>query len=167
MLRVDQSTSLCPLCHKAEGAFHILRKYTLTSDCDTMNVLMISKSCVVGAYQKKLEEIARHDGIELTVVVPPEWRDERGTLTLERSHTTGYDMRVEPIAFNGRFHVHYYPTLGKIVRQVRPDVVHIDEEPYNLATFRAMWAAQRQGARTVVFAWQNLRRRYPPPFRWM
>jgi glycosyltransferase involved in cell wall biosynthesis len=132
-----------------------------------MKVLMLSKACIVGAYQKKLEEIAQHDGIELTVVVPPEWQDERGTLRLERAHTTGYDLRIEPIALNGRFHLHYYPSLGRVVRQVQPDVVHIDEEPYNLATFQAMLAARRAGARTVVFTWQNLGRHYPPPFRWM
>jgi glycosyltransferase involved in cell wall biosynthesis len=132
-----------------------------------MKVLMISKACVVGAYQKKLEEIARHDDVELTVVVPPEWQDERGTLRLERVHTTGYNLRIEPIAFNGRFHLHYYPTLSGVLREVGPDVVHIEEEPYNLATFRAMRAARRFGARTVVFTWQNLQRRYPPPFRWM
>ena len=132
-----------------------------------MKVLMISKACVVGAYQKKLEEIAQHDDVELTVVVPPEWQDERGTLRLERAHTTGYDLRIEPIAFNGHFHLHYYPTLAGVMREVGPDVVHIDEEPYNLATFRAMRAARRLDARTVVFTWQNLQRRYPPPFRWM
>jgi glycosyltransferase involved in cell wall biosynthesis len=132
-----------------------------------MKVLIVSKACVVGAYQKKLEEIAGHDGIELTAVVPPEWRDERGTLVLERAHTSGYQLRVEPIAFNGHFHVHYYPTLGRVIRQVRPDIVHIEEEPYNLATFQATRAARRHGARTVVFAWQNLQRRYPPPFRWI
>ena len=132
-----------------------------------MKVLMISKACVVGAYQKKLEEISRHAGLELTVVVPPEWRDERGTLRLERAHTTGYDLRVEPIAFNGHFHFHYYPGLGRVVREVQPDIVHIDEEPYNLATFQATWAARRMGAHTVIFTWQNLQRRYPPPFGWM
>ena len=132
-----------------------------------MKVLLLSKACVVGAYQKKLEEIARHDGVELTVVVPPEWRDERGVLRLERTHTTGYDLRVQPIALNGQFHLHFYPGLGRVIHQVQPDVVHIEEEPYNLATFQAMVDAQRIGARTVVFTWQNLQRRYPPPFMWM
>jgi len=132
-----------------------------------MKILILSKACVVGAYQKKLEEIARHDDVELTVVVPPKWQDERGALQLERVHTTGYDLRIEPIALNGHFHLHYYPTLRRVMREVQPDVVHIDEEPYNLATFWAIRAARRSGARTVVFTWQNLQRRYPPPFRWM
>jgi glycosyltransferase involved in cell wall biosynthesis len=132
-----------------------------------MKVLLLSKACVVGAYQKKLEEIARHDGVELTVVVPPEWRDERGVLRLERAHTTGYDLHVQPIVLNGQFHLHFYPGLGQVIRRVQPDVVHIEEEPYNLATFQAVLDAQRVGARTVVFTWQNLQRRYPPPFMWM
>ena len=64
-----------------------------------MRVLMISKACLVGAYQRKLEEIARHDDIELTVAVPPSWRDERGALALERSFTTGYELVVERMMF--------------------------------------------------------------------
>ena len=131
-----------------------------------MKVLLLSKACVVGAYQKKLEEIAQHQDIDLTVVVPPEWRDERGTLSLERAHTSGYTLRVEPIAFNGRFHLHYYPTLPSVIKEVQPDIVHVEEEPYNLATFLAVRAARRHGASTLVFTWQNLLRRYPIPFSW-
>ncbi len=132
-----------------------------------MKVLLLSKACVVGAYQKKLEEIAGHDDVQLTAVVPPEWRDERGALRLERVHTSGYELRVEPIALYGHFHLHYYPRLGHVMHEVQPDVVHIEEEPYNLATFLAMRFARRLPSRTVVFTWQNLRRRYPPPFGWM
>jgi hypothetical protein len=38
-----------------------------------MRVLMLSKACVVGAYQKKLEELARLPDMDLTVVVPLNW----------------------------------------------------------------------------------------------
>ncbi len=128
---------------------------------------MISKACVVGIYQTKLEALARLPNMELTVVVPPSWRDERGTLYLERAHTEGYHLVETPIAFNGHFHLHFYPRLGALLRRFRSHIVHIDEEPYNLATFQATRLAQRLGARTVFFTWQNLHRRYPPPFRWM
>jgi glycosyltransferase involved in cell wall biosynthesis len=43
--------------------------------------------------------------------------------------------------------------------------VHIDEEPYNFATFHAMRLARRQKAKTLFIAWQNIYRRYPQPFR--
>jgi glycosyltransferase involved in cell wall biosynthesis len=131
-----------------------------------MRVLMVSKACVVGTYQRKLEEIARREDVALTVVVPPSWRDERGELFLERAYTTGYDLVVEPIRFNGYFHIHFYPRLGRRISRLRPDIIHIDEEPYNLTAAQAMWLARRVGARALFFSWQNLNRRYPPPFRW-
>lgn len=132
-----------------------------------MKVLLLSKACIVGAYQKKLEEMAAIDDIDLTVVVPPSWDDPRGPTRLEKVHTKGYEMIVTKIAFNGNFHLHFYPKLRRIVRQVQPEIFHIDEEPYNLATFQAMRLAQSVRARTVAFTWQNMLRRYPPPFNWM
>jgi len=130
-----------------------------------MRVLMISKACLVGAYQRKLEEIARFPDIELMVVVPPSWHDGSRVTRLERAHTDGYDLVVEPILFNGSFHLHFYPRLGRRLRAFAPDVVHVDEEPYNFATFHALRAAKRSGARVLWFTWQNLNRRYPVPFR--
>jgi len=125
---------------------------------------MVSKACLVGIYQRKLEEVACHTDVDLMVVVPPSWRDERGTTPLERAHTAGYQLVVEPMALNGSFHLHFYPRLGRRIRAFRPDVVHLDEEPYNLATFHGMVLARRAGCRTLWFSWQNLLRRYPLPF---
>jgi len=127
---------------------------------------MLSKACIVGAYQRKLEELAKLPGLDLTVLVPPSWRDDRGEQKLERTYTTGYDLRETRIAFNGRFHLHYYPRLGKHLGELQPDLLHIDEEPYNLATRHAMGLARKRKIPACFFTWQNLDRRYPPPFRW-
>lgn len=129
-----------------------------------MRVLMLSKACLVGAYQRKLEEIARFPDVDLVVVVPPSWNDSAGRVTLERSHTQGYELVVETVRLNGRYHLHYYPHLPRRLSQFQPQVVHIDEEPYNLATWLAMRQAKAIGARTLFFSWQNLHRRYPLPF---
>ncbi len=131
-----------------------------------MRVLMISKALVAGTSQRKLEELAKCPGIELTLVTPEYWRSDDGSKqVLERLYTNGYRMIVTPLALNGNFHLHYYPQLGKIMREVRPEVVHIDEEPYNFATFQAMRLAHKQKAPALFFTWQNLFRNYPPPFR--
>ncbi len=132
-----------------------------------IRVMMISKALVVGAYQRKLEEIAAYPGIDLAVVVPPAWGDQR----LEQTFTQGYRLIVEPVRFNGNFHLHYYPGLPRRIGEFKPQVVHVDEEPYNLATYLAIRAARRAGAKTLFFSWQNLKRRYPFPFglieRWV
>lgn len=130
-----------------------------------MRVLMISKACIVGIYQRKLEGIAQR-GVDLLVLVPPSWRDERGEIPLERAYTSGYQLEPIPIMFNGNYHLHFYAQIGKWMRDFQPDIVHIDEEPYNLATWQALYHAKRVGAKSLFFSWQNILRDYPPPFKW-
>jgi glycosyltransferase involved in cell wall biosynthesis len=133
-----------------------------------IRVLMVSKACLRGAYQRKLEEIAAFPDVGLTVVVPAEWREPGGgVVQLERAHVAGYELLAEPMAFNGNFHLHFYPRLARHFTRVRPQVVHIDEEPYNVATFQAMWLAGQHKARALFFTWQNLNRPYPFPFNWI
>ncbi len=132
-----------------------------------MRVVIISKAVIVGAYQRKLEELARLPGVELTALVPPAWRDSRGETRLERAFVQGYQLVETPIALNGHFHAHFYPRLGRDLATLQPDLLHIDEEPYNLATWQAMHWAVRRRRPALFFTWQNLNRSYPPPFNRM
>lgn len=125
---------------------------------------MFSKALVVGAYQRKLEELAQHPDVELTAIVPPYWREGQHRVDLDRRYTAGYRLAVERMALNGNFHLHFYPCLSRYIRELRPDIFHIDEEPYNFATFHAMLLARRSGVKTVFFTWQNIFRKYPLPF---
>lgn len=132
-----------------------------------MRVVIVSKACVTGIYQKKLEELASFPDIDLIVIVPPYWKEKGRRMNLERTYTDGYRLVVEDLALNGHFHLHFYPGLGARLRSLRPDILHIDEEPYNLATFHATRLAVDLGAQPLFFTWQNLLRRYPFPFNWM
>jgi glycosyltransferase involved in cell wall biosynthesis len=130
-----------------------------------MRILMISKALVNGAYQKKCEELAALPDVELIVAVPPAWREPRvGVIRLERRFTAGYQLVTLPIMFNGRHHLHFYPTFERLVRRTRPDIVHVDEESFNLATFLALWAGVQHGARCCFYNYANIDRFYPPPF---
>lgn len=131
-----------------------------------MKAVIVSKALIVGTYQRKAEEIARL-GVDLTVLIPPSWRDRRGDQAAEMAHTAGYALKVIPLRMNGNYHLHFYPTLAAELRRLSPDIVHFDEEPYNFSTWLGLGAARRVGAKSTFFTWQNIRRTYPPPFRWM
>lgn len=132
-----------------------------------MRILILSKAMVVGTYQRKAEELAALPGVELTVAVPPSWQEPRvGDRRLERTHDHGYRLQVLPIWLNGHFHLHFYPALKQLVEQIRPDIFHIDEESFNLATFHAMRLGVKAGARCCFYNYANIERRYPPPFSW-
>ncbi|HET6317873.1 MAG TPA: glycosyltransferase, partial [Chloroflexota bacterium] len=131
-----------------------------------MRILMASKILVVAAYRRKLEEIAAQPDIdELLVVVPPAWHEPGGRqVHFEAAPCNGYTVRIQPIRFNGSFHLFHWPGLANTIAEFKPDLVHMDEEAYNLATLLGVRAARQVGARSVFFTWQNLLRRYPPPF---
>lgn len=127
---------------------------------------MVSKALVVAAYRSKITELKRM-GVQVTAMAPPVWVEGGNRQVFERSDVAAGDIVISPMRFNGHFHLHYYPELRHLLRQYRPDLVHIDEEPYNLATFMGVKACQQLDIPTLFFSWQNLRRRYPPPFRQM
>jgi len=133
-----------------------------------MKVLMLSKAMVVGTYQRKAELLARAADVELVVVVPPSWREPGvGKIPLERMHTHGYRLISRPIALNGHFHLYFWRGLGDLLRRERPDILHIDEESFNVSTFQAMRLGVRLGARCLFFNWANIYRPLPPPFSWI
>ncbi len=130
-----------------------------------MKIVMLSKALVSGAYQKKLEELARLPEVDLLALVPPAWHEPRvGTIRLDRRFTQGYRLEVLPILFNGRHHLHFYPGLRQVLQRERPDLLHIDEESFNPATFLALRAGRAVGARCCFYNYANNDRYYPPPF---
>lgn len=133
-----------------------------------MRVLLVSKAMLSATAQKKADLLAALPEVRLTVVSPPFWRaDDGGVQPLEETPRANWELVVTPMRLNGSFHLHNYPSLAAIFRQQRPDLVHIDEEPFNLATYQAMRLARRTGAPALFTTWQNLYRAYPPPFAWM
>src|SRR5207248_7658213 len=71
---------------------------------------------------------------------------------------------VAPVLFNRHYHTSHIVGLHRWLAATQPEIVHVDEEPYNLATGLALRLAERKGARRLFFTWQNQLRRYPPPF---
>ncbi|HEY1391632.1 MAG TPA: glycosyltransferase [Ktedonobacterales bacterium] len=133
-----------------------------------MRVVIVSKTFVAETAQRQLEWIARQPAIELTLVTPPFWRSDDGRrLPFVPRFVEGYQVRRAPVVFNGQYHLYFYRELGTIIRQQRPDVLHIDEEPYNPVGAQAQRLADALGARTVFVSWQNLYRTYPVPYAWI
>jgi len=128
-----------------------------------MRVALLSKALVVAAYRSKLMELDRA-GVEVVGLAPSKWVEEGRAVSFEPAEPGGGRTIQIPMAWNGHFHLHYYPALRRVLRSLNPDIVHVDEEPYNLATYLAFRDALAASARPIFFAWQNIARRYPPPF---
>ena len=129
-----------------------------------MKVLLLSKAFLAREYRKKLTALAAQPGLEVSAAGPLHWGSGRERQDYEPGDPDGYRIEFLACRFNGRFHLHHYPGFGRLLDRLRPDLLHIDEEPYNLAAGLAAFAARRRQIPSLFFAWQNLIRRYPPPF---
>ncbi len=133
-----------------------------------MRVAIVSKTFVADTAQRQLEWIARQPDMELVLVTPPEWHADDGrVLPFVPRFTQSYEVRQLPVRLNGRYHFYTYRGLQRTLAGIHPDLVHIDEEPYNPAGAQAQWCADRLGVPSVFVAWQNLYRTYPFPFAQM
>lgn len=127
-----------------------------------MRVVLISKAMTVAATHSKAELLGQ--STNLTLVIPDRWPGYVPEAIASPRH---FQHRSLPVVLNGHNHFHCYRGLGALLKSLRPDLVHIDEEPYSLVTTQALRAAQAVEARAIAFTWQNIRKVYPPPFSWM
>lgn len=120
----------------------------------------------MSAYHAKLEALGAYSDVHLLAVSPDYWVEHGRRHQAELVTPGSYRLEQQAVRLNGRFHLHWWPGLSRIVNSFQPDIVHIDEEPYNIATAHACRVSRGYGARLVFFAWQNIERSYPPPFSW-
>lgn len=121
-----------------------------------MKVLFVSQMLGVAAYRGKLGELARH--VEVAAVIPNDSEPEpRGKRPYRLIHA--------PLIPFGHVQLRWFMGARRILQAERPDLVHIEDEPFSLVAFD--WARIARGMRIpyLFFTWQNIFKRYPFPVR--
>ena len=130
-------------------------------------LLTIGHSYVVTLNRRLPDEIARQAGGRwaVTVAAPEKYAGDLGPLVLERSTEEACDVVPLPVHFDRPPHLMIYGRLTPLMRQ-RWDLVHCWQEPYVMAAAQIASAAPPNAA--FVFAsFQNIAKKYPPPFSWI
>jgi glycosyltransferase involved in cell wall biosynthesis len=106
------------------------------------------------------------DQWEVTVAGPESFHGDLRPVTF--APDPGEPCRLEPIQVRGDRRIHTMTYNGRLrgLMNERWDVIHAWEEPFVLAGGQLAW--QRPSATRLVFAtFQNISKRYPPPFCWI
>lgn len=114
------------------------------------------------AYHKKLEEQINL-GIDLYLVTPSHW----GNIPLEvkPGEIRDYKVYTLPTALNGKNHFYFFKAnIGDYIKSIKPDLIHIHEEPWSLVTYQCLRANKKFNIPTIGFTWQNIHKKYPFPF---
>jgi glycosyltransferase involved in cell wall biosynthesis len=128
-------------------------------------LLTIAHSYCVGLNRRLADELGRSGEWDVTAVGPAHFRGDFGWHTLRPDAGEHCTTVAVPVWFAGRVHLMWYGRqLAALLREPW-DLVHCWEEPYVAAA--AQVAANMRPDVPLVFAtFQNIAKRYPPPFSW-
>jgi len=133
-----------------------------------MRAVIVSHTYIDPATRGKLRALAGL-GCTLSVAVPARWSPSlRGPL-LEASWGNDGGVRIVPIPVRGergegvRWKV---SDLHRMLSDFRPDVLHIEADPWTPAASAASSRGQRLGIPVTLFAWESVIRPEPLALRW-
>lgn len=135
-----------------------------------MKILVVSHACVTAVLQSFYADLERELGWTVTLVTPARWRTPyRAGERVPDERWPGFAGRIRRVDVlrPGDIPAHVYRTsfLG-LLREERPDVIYMHQEPYGLSTFQVYLANWIVGWRPIGFyAAQNILKRFPWPLR--
>jgi glycosyltransferase involved in cell wall biosynthesis len=121
--------------------------------------------------QAKAAALARFHDIDLHVLAPSLYREaeirwRRPAAPVE----TGYRFEVSPVRMPwsgpAKWYLQWYPKLAARLSALRPDIIDVWEEPWNLLSAQICRLRDRllPAARIISETEQNIAKRLPPPF---
>ena len=140
-------------------------------------LLSLGHSQVVGSNRRLAHELAATFGWEVVVVAPRLWKGEWGRMNADpvevgrpdfgsstpaQAASLALDDLVQPFARLPQL-IRYGQTALDLIRSGRFDLIRIEQEPYVLAAGQTARAMPRNSLLAVA-TYQNLSKRYPPPF---
>ncbi len=131
-------------------------------------LLTIAHSYCVAQNRRLAEEMARASGDEWDVVaVAPEFvHGDLRPIPLERRDAEACRLEAVPARWTKRIHVMQYGRrLGAILRD-NWDIVHCWQEPFVVCAAQVAWWTP-PSSRLIFATFQNIAKRYPPPFGWI
>jgi glycosyltransferase involved in cell wall biosynthesis len=133
-----------------------------------MRVLAVDHTAGVPPFRKKFQALARYPGVDLTVLAPKRWVENYRIVKASPDDATGYRMRTGSVVWPGYENRAFFRSgLGASIRDVRPDILHLWEEPFSVITLQALaqatlWAPR---AKILFFSSDNLSRNFRYSYR--
>ena len=136
-----------------------------------LRVLLISHTCQSPAEgQPKSELLHARGDLNLKILIPDRWKHYgkwRPVAFLPNAKADYVVGKVRwPSMGPALFFLHYYPDLGQILRNFKPDVIDLWEEPWSMVSAQTCYLRNKYLPNTKIISEteQNIYRKLPVPF---
>lgn len=136
-------------------------------------ILMVSYTSFIQKFYQTLPlQIAQQSGWDITVLVPPYWKElwSGGKKLLEKSKDEMYELVTGKILFAGNLHMAvFYSHLKWLLKNIKPDIIDLEDEPFNLGSFQIIFYRNRYSpnSKVILHASQHQYKNYPIPFNFI
>ena len=136
-----------------------------------IRVLAVDHTAGVAPFRRKFAALAVRPGVELTVFAPNRWIENYTEILLNAPtpiQTDGYSLQTGAVVWPGYENRGFFLTgLSSAIRRVRPDILHLWEEPFSLIALQALWFRRRHAplAKAIFFSSDNLSRDFHYAYR--
>lgn len=134
-----------------------------------MKVLYMGRAHISRIVREKLNELAKCKDLKVGLIAPKRWTAELKKYCLEDDPDQRYELFKSNLIFfrNNSSLVFYFPLL-KYLLKFKPDIIHIEEEPWLLASFQIIFLSKLFLPKTKIisFTWENIYhdRKFPLSF---
>lgn len=134
-----------------------------------LRVLSVAHTAVTRAAGRlRYHPLADDPTLDVHLVVPSRWHQFGRWYDADPANDPGITLHSLPIRFPkagpASWYLHHYPDLAALAARLRPDVIHLWEEPWSVVALQASGLARRLGAALVMEVDQNILKRLPVPF---
>lgn len=127
-------------------------------------VLVISHAYVTPFNRAKMEAICATGEVDLTLLIPSRWEGP----VPDSWPGAPYRLVKRSITFPGHGGGYWFSRgLGTILREFRPEIVHVEEEPWSVVAYQVAFWKKRLPFHYLLFSWENLPKNFGGLRGWM
>ncbi len=133
-----------------------------------LRILWIWHAAVVAEYQKPVAELANYGDLDMSLMVPRRWPERAKEIVwAETLPDARFRFIVARTLFTGYYYIYFFPGLLYHLLRIRPDVIYCYEEAHTLMAAIVLFLRRLflPRSRVLLYAAQNIEKRYPLPFR--
>lgn len=133
-----------------------------------LRLLIVSHSCILPVNRRIYEVLAKQTDFLIHLLLPSQYTSDFDgrRLVLTQPQVPGIQTSVGHTILTGHGSSYMYRSgLRRAIRDFRPDVLFLDEEPWSLVALQTLACLRGERSRLAFYTKQNLHLGLPPPFR--
>lgn len=121
-----------------------------------MRILVFGHMYTESIHREKFQYISRLEEFDVTVIAPALWRHILGNYEFKSAtREEVFKVITCKISFSGNYFWFFYHNVSRLLKEYRPDIIEIDQEPASLACYSIIKKVKRFLSSAKIVVWTS------------